>query len=62
MTTHNDNIDYLGDGVYAHFDGYSIGLSVNTHRDEPAVWLEPQVLAALNQFAQRMIQQVQADD
>lgn len=56
-----NTIEYLGDGVYAHFDGYSIGLSVNDHRNEPAVWLEPQVLAALNQFAQRMIQEQQAD-
>ena len=59
MTT---RIDYLGDGVYAHFDGYSIGLSVNDHRNEPAVWLEPQVLAALNQFAQRMTHQEQIND
>lgn len=58
----NNTIDYIGDGVYAHFDGYSIGLGVNDHRNEPEVWLEPQVLAALNRFAQRMFQQEQVDD
>ena len=61
MTT-NNTIEHIGDGVYAHFDGYSIGLAVNDHRNEPEVWLEPQVLSALNQFAQRMAQQEQLDD
>lgn len=56
----NENtIEYIGDGVYAHFDGYCIRLAVNDHRNEPEVWLEPCVLAALNQFAQKVTQRGQ---
>jgi hypothetical protein len=43
-------IDYLGDGVYAQFDGYAVSLMVNYHRNEPVVVLEPDVLKALNDF------------
>ena len=43
-----DNIVYLGYGVYAQFGDFSIGLIVNDHRNEPAVYLEPAVLEALN--------------
>lgn len=42
---------YLGDGVYASFDGYQIW--VHTERDTD-VWnsiaLEPEVMANLNEF------------
>lgn len=40
---------YLGDGVYARFDGYGVWLLANHHEyptDE--IYLEPAVLAALN--------------
>lgn len=42
---------YIGDGVYAIFDGYGIWLHANSH-DSPTdkIYLEPQVLEALNQF------------
>jgi len=42
---------YLGDGVYALSDGNGIWLHVGSH-DDPTdrVYLEPEVLAALNQF------------
>lgn len=42
---------YLGDGVYARFDGFHILLSVNHHLNE-VVALEPQVLKALNAYAE----------
>lgn len=45
--------DYLGDGVYASFDGYNIRLHVGDHRNEAVVALEPCVLAALNRYAER---------
>lgn len=47
-----ENPTYLGDGVYAHFDGYGINLSVNDHRNPPVVCIEPAVLEALNRFSQ----------
>lgn len=46
---------YLGDGVYAIFDGYGIWLHANSH-DNPTdkIYLEPQVLSALNMFVKRI--------
>jgi hypothetical protein len=37
---------YLGDGVYASFDGYQIWLAVN-HHENKVVALEPQVFKNL---------------
>ena len=47
-----DNI-YLGDGVYASFDGYQIWLAVN-HHENKQVALEPKVMAALLVYAGRV--------
>lgn len=41
---------YLGDGVYASFDGHHVWLHVGDHRNRPVVALEPEVLAALNDY------------
>ena len=41
---------YLGDGVYASFDGYQIWLSVN-HHENKQVALEPKVMEALLEYA-----------
>lgn len=40
---------YLGDGVYASFDGYQIWLAVN-NSDNPVVALEPEVMEALIEY------------
>jgi len=40
---------YLGDGVYASFDGYQIWLAVN-HHENKVVALEPGVFARLCQY------------
>lgn len=47
--------DYLGDGVYASFDGYHVNLAVN-HHENHAVALEPQVLDALTRYVERVRQ------
>jgi hypothetical protein len=49
--------DYLGDGVYAQFDGYNVSLIVNDHRNNPVVVLEPGVIKALNDFYNRAVSQ-----
>lgn len=49
MKLHNHK--YLGDGVYASFDGFQIWLHVGDHRNAPVVALEASVLAALNEYA-----------
>lgn len=43
---------YLGDGVYAIYNGYGIWLHANDDR-EPTdrIFLEPEVLVMLNRFA-----------
>lgn len=44
---------YLGDAVYASFDGYHICLHLNDHRSEQIVALDPEVIAALNRYADK---------
>ena len=45
------NKDYLGDGVYAEFDGYQVWLST---LEGMSIAIEPPVLVALNNFFERM--------
>ena len=45
--------EYLGDGVYASFDGYQVWLTVGNHLNQPVVALEPKVLERLNKYYQR---------
>lgn len=40
---------YLGDGVYASFDGYHVNLAVN-HHENHVVALEPEVIDSLNKY------------
>lgn len=41
---------YLGDGVYASFDGYHILLHVGSHDSTAVVALEPDVMKHLNEY------------
>ncbi len=51
----NDNEDYIGDGVYTEFDGCGITLKANDfYAPTDTIYLEPEVLSALFQFAKRM--------
>ncbi len=46
---------YLGDGVYAAFDGYGINLTTeNGIQTTNEIHLEPQVLDNLNQFRESL--------
>jgi hypothetical protein len=42
---------YLGDGVYASFDGFNINLHVGAHNNPAFVAIEPEVLRSLLQYA-----------
>jgi hypothetical protein len=44
------NSVYIGDGVYASFDGYQIWLAAN-HHENKVVALEPEVMNSLIRFA-----------
>lgn len=47
--------DYLGDGVYAEFDGSGIWLRINDFNDPTdTAYLEPEVLRSLINFADRV--------
>jgi hypothetical protein len=53
-----ENKDYLGDGVYAVFDGYGIELRVNDFENPTdVVYLEPSVIDALVRFYERQTEQ-----
>jgi hypothetical protein len=49
--------EHLGDGVYAEYDGYSVNLRVNDHRNPVAVILEPEVMKALIEFYARKVKE-----
>jgi len=49
----DDESTYLGDGVYASFDGYQIWLAVN-HHENNVVALEPSVVAHLIQYIESL--------
>jgi hypothetical protein len=49
--------EYLGDSVYAGFDGYHVWLNTqNGYPDDPrnAIALEPPVLEALNRYVSKL--------
>lgn len=41
---------YLGDAVYAEYDGYGVWLTTMRAEGEHRIYLEPAALAALNEF------------
>lgn len=41
---------YLGDGVYASWDGWSVALDLRAQDSTTRILLEPEVMAALNEF------------
>lgn len=44
--------EYLGDGVYAQFDGYQVWLSVGLHS---VIAIDPDVLGRLNDYWARCL-------
>lgn len=59
----DEHADYLGDGVYATFDGYHIWLKTGSHRDHEAtdkIALEPAVFTALVAYQRRLVEKLAA--
>lgn len=52
MTTHDE--EYLGDGLYASFDGYQIKLRAPRDHGDHEVYLEPPVVASFLEYATRI--------
>ena len=57
-TTKNESpTRYIGDGVYAIFDGYGIWLHANHHKNPTdRIYLEPSVLEGINNFYRDQIE------
>ena len=48
--------EYLGDGVYIHFDGHGFWLFANDAKlPTDRIYLEPDVLECLNRFVARIV-------
>jgi hypothetical protein len=50
----NTNHEYIGDGVYASFDGYQIWLHLNSHDSQPLIALDMYTMAHLIGYAKRL--------
>ena len=51
--------DYIGDGVYASFDGYYIWLKAGgMENDDNAIALEPTVFAALLDYQKKLVEAI----
>lgn len=51
------NYCYIGDGVYAFFDGYGIWLRTGDHREDKCddkIYIDPDVLDSLNRFVEHL--------
>ncbi len=53
--------EYIGDGVYATYDGYYIHLDLRGQDSTTKIALEPSVLEDLVNFAKRMRKEVHGD-
>ena len=54
--------DYLGDGVYASFDGYYITLDLRGQDSFTKIGLEPAVLEALDRYRARIDELAEGGD
>jgi len=52
---------YLGDAVYAEFDGSGVWLRLNDHRSPRLIYLEPTVLGSLNDFFQGWVKELEGE-
>lgn len=53
--------EYLGDGVYASWDGWQIWLRTGSHTSEHGIALEPAVFAALVKYERRVWDTAEAE-
>lgn len=56
---------YLGDGVYAQWDGYGFWLRANHHTDEQCtdkIYIEPSVLESFNRWHKHLTGQLNGQE
>ena len=56
------NETYLGDGLYASFDGFQIWLRAPRSGEDHLIALEPSVLKALDEYANTLRNQRKSDE
>jgi hypothetical protein len=56
----NPNEEYLGDGVYAVWDGWTITLDLRAQDDTTRIALEPEVIDSLMRFRNRVYAEANA--
>lgn len=49
------NAEYLGDGVYASFDGFQVKLSTPEQVPYNEIYLENQTMVALQRYSEKML-------
>jgi uncharacterized membrane protein YpjA len=54
--------EYIGDGVYAHFDGYHIILTTMREEGEHTIALEPSVFTLLCAYQKRLYEEAKKID
>ena len=52
--------DYLGDGVYASFDGFYLKLDLRGQDSTTEIFLEPEVFERLLQFREKAIKEIRS--
>ena len=45
---------YLGDGVYADFDGFQVSLTAHSNGQTNVIYLEPKVMVALMKYVDEL--------
>ena len=58
----NDDDTYLGDGVYARFDGYHIILELTQQYPRDRIALEPSVFDKLVEYKEGLVRKYQKED
>jgi hypothetical protein len=61
MSDASDNETYLGDGLYASFDGWQFCLRAPRGQSDHVVYLDPIVFASFNQYARAMLDRALAE-
>jgi hypothetical protein len=56
-----NNETYLGDGVYASFDGFQIGLRCDCMSVPNTIFLEDHVFRALVRFNEQILENIKSD-
>jgi len=53
---------YLGDGVYATFDGYQVWLTTERENGEHKIAIDPYVMACLEEYYRAAVQKQRSQD